>query len=190
MCILWKSTYVMEVLQNFSSIICGTWVFSIFRYWTTAQIPRVSLQQSLCLRSQSKVYYEVLGAVTQRCQSLSQGRDNSWWQRELFTAPFLSQPSSPEVLCLRRTKNSHKQIHICQPTCGWAQHNTWYFICSRQWWKTTCLYRKQAVNNPNSHFSSFGWVQLVKKGVLALIRRGNGKAQLGLYLRFACLSLR
>lgn len=75
------------------------------------------------------------------------------------------------------------------PPVGRLQHNTWYFICPCQWWKMTYLCRKQAANNPYSPFSSFGWVQLFRRGLLALISRGNGKAQLGLYLRFACLSV-
>lgn len=139
-----------EVLQNFSSIICGTWVFTIFRYWTTAQIPRVSLQQSLCLRSHPKVYYWVLGAVTQRCQSL-----RTWTQ--LLMAEGTAYSSFPSHLqpASAEPSTATSKFSLANPPVGGLQHNTWYFISPCQRWKTTCLCRKQAANNPYSPFSYF-----------------------------------
>lgn len=101
----------MEVLQKFYCIICGTWVFSIFRYWKTAQISKVPLQQSLCMRFHPKADYWALGALTE--VSVTQpGHRHSWWQRELFTAPSPLTSNLPQENQQQPQANSHFPAHL------------------------------------------------------------------------------
>lgn len=108
---LWKCFRIFLPL----SVECS--VFSIFRYWTTAQIPKVSLQQSLCLRSHPKIYYEVLGAITQRCQSLSQGTDTTPDAEGTLPFPSHLQSVSGEP------RTATGKFTFANPPVGGLQHN-------------------------------------------------------------------